>query len=67
MRQKILFVDAIIRYKKRNKIVEEECNSVVIKENDTHLNNIMCKQCEVKEAEIVSYKVVKELGLTNEY
>jgi hypothetical protein len=62
---RLLYVNAIIKTKVRNREVQYECPGVLIKEGDTHLPRLMCQQCGVKDAEIVSYEIIREIGTKN--
>jgi len=59
---RMLFVNAIVEVKVRGRVVQYECPNVLIKEGDTHLPRLMCQQCGVKDALIVSYEIIKEIG-----
>jgi len=43
-------------------MVQYECPNVLIKEGDAHLPKLMCQQCGVKDAEILEYEIIREIG-----
>lgn len=59
---RILLVNAIVRNKLRSHYIQTKCDNVVILENEKTLPQLMCKQCGIKEGDIMSYEIIKELG-----
>lgn len=62
MKKKILLVNATLRSRVRNHYIHSKCENVVLLEGERKLPELMCKQCGVKEAEVINYEIVKELG-----
>ena len=59
---RMLFVNAVVKVMVRKQEARYECPNVLIKEGDTHLSRLMCQQCGIKEGEIVSYEIIREIG-----
>lgn len=62
MKNRLLYVNAIIEYESGKRKYKTECKGVLIKEGDKKLSNNMCKQCRVKEATIIKYEIIREIS-----
>jgi hypothetical protein len=62
MKNRLLYVNAIIEYESGKKKFKAECKGILIKEGDKTLSSNMCKQCRVKEGKIIKYEIIREIS-----